>query len=250
MLPPDLAPFAAILIIATSFLAAAITAAASVGGGLLLIAVMSSLMAAPAVVPVHGVIMVGSNAGRFALLRKWVDWPTLGVFALGALLGGAIGSQLVIGLPASALRLAIAGFILFTVWGPKVRLPLGTLSIAIAGAISTFLTLFVGASGPFMTSILAKMPSYDRMNLIGTVGACMTLQHGFKVVIFALLGFAYAPWAPFIAICIAAGFAGTFLGTRLLRRIDEALFRTGLKWVLTVFAVYLLGAGLAALIRS
>jgi uncharacterized membrane protein YfcA len=247
LLPPGTGGLPALLIVATSFLGSATTAAFSIGGGLLLIAVMAAVLPAAVVVPVHGVIMVGSNAGRFAILRRAVDWPTVGWFAAGAAIGGAVGSQVVFGLPAPALRLAIAGFVLFTQWGPKVDLPLGRRSFVVAGTLSTFLTLFVGASGPFMTAVLSKMPGYDRVNLIATSGACMTLQHAAKVAIFAAAGFAYAPWAPFLALCLAAGFAGTFLGTRLLKRLDERVFRSALRWILTALAAYLLVAGVLAL---
>ena len=240
-------PLAAGIILAVSFLGSATTAAFSIGGGLLLIAVMTTLMPAAVVVPVHGVVMVGSNAGRFAILHRAVDWPTVGWFSVGALIGGLVGSQIVMSLPAAALRLLIAGFILFTQWGPKVSLPLGKRSFVVAGTLSTFLTLFVGASGPFMTAVLAKVPRFDRVNLIATGGACMTLQHTAKVLIFAGLGFAYAPWVPFIALCIATGFAGTILGTRLLKRLDERVFRFALRWILTALAIYLGIAGLNAL---
>ena len=246
-LPSALSPGAALVIVAVSFLGSAITAAFSIGGGLLLIAVMTTLMPAPAVVPVHGVVMVGSNAGRSAILRRGIDWPTVGWFSGGALVGGLVGSQVVFGLPATALRLLIAGFILFTQWGPKVSLPLGRPSFVAAGTLSTFLTLFVGASGPFMTAVLSKMPSYDRVTLIATSGACMTLQHALKVAIFAAGGFAYAAWLPFVAACLAFGLAGTVLGTRLLKRLDERLFRAALRWLLTALAGYLLVAGLASL---
>ena len=247
LLPPALDALPAGAIIAVSFLGSATTAAFSVGGGLLLIAVMTALMPVATVVPVHGVVMVGSNAGRSAILRRAVDRRTVAWFAGGAVAGGLVGSQVVFGLPAPALRLAIAGFILFTQWGPKVSLPLGRTSFVAAGTLSTFLTLFVGASGPFMTAILSKMPGYDRVTLIATSGACMTIQHGLKVTIFALGGFAYAPWVPFMAACLAAGFAGTVLGTRLLKRLDERVFRAGLRWLLTALAAYLLLAALLSL---
>ena len=252
-LPPGLSPLAAAVVIGTSLLGSAITAAFSIGGGLLLITVMAAVVPASALVPVHGVVMVGSNAGRFAVLRDHVDWPTYGWFALGAGIGGLAGGGLLsalgtITLPGPALRLVIAGFVLFTQWGPKVTLPLGRRSFTAAGVFSTFLTLFVGASGPFMTAILAKMPGYARQTLIATSGACMTLQHAAKCLVFVALGFAYAPWLPFIGACIAVGFVGTLCGTALLGRLNEGVFRGVLKWLLTGLAVYLAVSALLALL--
>ena len=236
-----------VVIVAASFAGSALTAAFSVGGGLLLIAVMTTLMPPLAVVPVHGAVMVGSNAGRAGVLARGIDWRRWGWFAIGAAVGAAIGSQVVLALPGSALRLLIAGFILFTQWGPKVSLPLGRGSLVAAGLLSTILTLFVGASGPFLSALLARVRDYDRVALIATGGACMTLQHGLKVAIFAAAGFAYADWLPLIGTCLAAGFAGTLAGTRMLEGLSETTFRTALRWLLTALATYLLAASVLAL---
>ncbi|RFB05356.1 sulfite exporter TauE/SafE family protein [Parvularcula marina] len=241
---PDLAPnlgtFAEITVIVVSFLAAGVTATFSIGGGLLLIGVMGVLAPVTAVVPVHGAIMMGGNAGRAFVFRRGLDLPIFGAVFAGALLGALIGGQIVTTLPAAALRLLIAGFILFSQWGPKLRLPFGRKSFFLAGTVSTILNLFVGASGPFITALLAAVPRYDRINLQATAAACMTVQHGLKIVVFGLAGFAFAPWLPLILLSIAAGFAGTLLGAKLLSRFDENQFRSALKWILTALAIYMI----------
>lgn len=231
----------AALIILFSFVGSAITAAFSIGGGLLLIAIISFLVPAGAVIPVHGAIMIGSNAGRASLLFRYIDWRIIGWFTAGALLGALFGSRVVAVLPAWAFRLSIAGFILFTQWGPKLKaIGLGPRAYVVSGAISTFLTLFVGASGPFMTTVISKAHHLARQGLIATTGACMTLQHGLKVVVFAAAGFFYAPWLPLIVAALVSGFFGTLLGTRLLGHLPEHVFRRVLKWLLTGIAVYLI----------
>ncbi len=230
----------ALLIIVTSFIGSAVTAAFSIGGGLLLIAVMSSLLPGGAVIPVHGAIMIGSNAGRAGLLLRYIDWPIIGWFVIGAIVGATIGATIVTTLPSWIFRLLIAGFILFTQWGPKIRaIGLGPKAYALAGTISTFLTLFVGASGPFMSVIISKVAHLGRQGIIATSGACMTIQHSLKVAIFAAAGFFYAEWIPLITASLVSGLIGTAIGTNILSRLPEVLFRRVLKWMLTAMAGYL-----------
>lgn len=246
-LAPGLGPTAELTVLAATFLANAITGAFSIGGGLLLIAVLGTLAPAVAVVPVHGAIMFAGNLGRAIVFQRGLDLPTFGAVVAGALLGALLGGQIVTTLPATVLRLLIAGFILFTQWGPPLRLPFGRRSFFLAGAASTVLNLFVGASGPFITALLAQVPHYDRIRLQGTAAACMTVQHGLKIVVFGLGGFLFVPWLGLIALASALGVLGTLVGARVLAAFDEATFRQALKAILTGLAGWMIVSTLLTL---
>jgi uncharacterized membrane protein YfcA len=74
------------------------------------------------------------------------------------------------------------------------------------------------------------------------------LQHGLKVVVFGLAGFAFASWLPLIAAMILSGYIGTVTGTRLLENLPEEKFRFWFKILLTLLAADMIQRGLAALI--
>lgn len=241
-LPDGLPLWAAFAAIFASFLTAALTAAFGLGGGLALLAVMSAVFPAPAVVPIHGVAQLGSNAGRFFLQRKDVVWPIVLWFTAGGILGAGLGGRIAVELPVWALRAGVGVFILVTVWGPRPKsLSPGVTTFFSTGAIAAFLTMFFGATGPIAATMLAAA-RLGRLNLVATHAACMSAQHGLKIVAFGLLGFAFGPWTLIIAALLAAGFAGTALGTRFLRRMPEKTFTRGFRYILTVIAVYLLAA--------
>lgn len=240
LLPSDLAAWFAVTLVAVSFLTSMLSAALGLGGGVLLLATMAPLLPAAAIIPVHGMVQLGSNVGRVTLQRAHIDWPTFVYFLVGGVIGAAIGGQLVVNLPGRWLLAGLGLFILFSVWGPKPRVhrDSGLVSVAM-GAVASFLTMFFGATGPFVAATLAaRLP--DRQAYVGTHAACMTAQHGLKIVVFGVLGFAFAPWLPLIVAMVATGFAGTVVGTRLLHVLPEQLFRTALKAVLTLLAFNLL----------
>ena len=70
--------------------------------------------------------------------------------------------------------------------------------------------------------------------------ACMSVQHGLKVGAFVVLGFAFADWVPFLIAMVAAGFVGTVLGNRILKRLPDKGFDTVFKGILTLLALRLL----------
>ena len=240
ILPEGVPAWAAILCIIAAFAAAALTAAFGIGGGLALLAVMSAVLPAPAVVPVHGVAQLGSNVGRFVLQLKDTVWPIVLWFSAGGLLGALAGGRLAVEMPVWALRGGVAFFILFTVWGPKPKgFSPGVITFFTTGAVASFLTMFFGATGPIAATMLSAT-KLDRLNTVATHAACMTAQHGLKILVFGVLGFAYGPWVWLILAILVFGFAGTWLGTRYLRRMPEKVFRRGFRAVLTIIAIYLL----------
>ncbi len=238
--PDDVAPIIGYIIIGASFFTALLTAAFGLGGGLALLATMSALLPAPAVIPIHGAGQMSANFSRFVFLRRHVDWKIIAWFSGGAILGALIGGQIAISLPERGLRLAIALFILFTLWGPKIKgFAPGPTSFAGTGVVGTILTMFFGATGPVVATMLSQTP-LDRMQLVGTHAAAMVSQHGLKCIAFAALGFAYVDWAGLIIAMIAASTAGSYVGGKLLLKMPEVHFKRGFKIILSVFAVLLL----------
>jgi uncharacterized membrane protein YfcA len=245
--PEGVSPLAAGLVIVTSYFTAALTAAFGLGGGLGLLAVMSALFPPAAVIPVHGVAQLGANFSRFALQRRDVVWPIVLWFGAGGLIGTALGGRVFVELPEPALRAAVGGFILATVWGPKPRgFAPGVTSFFVTGAVGAFLTMFFGATGPIAAAMLSAT-KLDRLKTVATHAGCMVVQHGLKTVAFGFIGFAFAAWAFLVAAVLVAGFLGTLTGVRLLRAMPEAFFRRGFRLVLTFFGFYLVSAAAWAL---
>lgn len=239
-LPPDVDMLAASLLAGMSFVGGFFTAAMGIGGGVMLIAVMATLMPAAAVIPVHGVVQIGSNAARAVLQRAHIDWKTSLYFFLGSIIGVAIGGSIVVTLPTDILKGGLALFILYTVWGPKLKFVSdGYLSVSLIGLIASFLTMFFGATGVFIAGLMNQR-GYTPRQFVGTHSVCMGLQHVLKIVVFGLLGFAFADWLGVIAMMLIGGVTGTFLGSLLLNRLPAAMFKKGLKVILTLLALNLL----------
>ena len=233
-------PVAATLL-ALSFVSSFITVAFGIGGGAVMLAVMAVLLPAAAIIPVHGLVQLGSNAGRLSIMLRHVHRAILPAFLIGAVLGVTLGGAMVVQLPAGAIQLGVGLFIL---WSVFFRPPaFMRSSAALNGMISSFLTMFFGGTGPFVATYV-KAQDLDRVRHVATHAALMTIQHLLKIAVFGLLGFAFAEWIGFVAILIAAGFGGTLVGRMALTRIDERRFKLALTAVLSVLALRLIWSGL------
>ncbi len=245
MLPPDLAVWQVIALVFTSVGTSFLTAAAGIGGGVVLIAVLAAILPPTVLIPVHGVVQIGSNGGRAVMMARYVVPRLLLPFIIGSVIGAAIGGLIVVELPPALLQLGLGGFILFSIWGKVPRIE-GDYALTLGGVVSTFLTMFFGATGPFVAGML-KTLKLERMAHSATMAFFMTAQHSLKVLAFGFLGFAFGPYLGLIAMMIAAGLIGTWLGKRFLLSIDDRRFHLALNAVLGLLALQLLWRGVTTL---
>lgn len=243
--PPGVSPLMFAGFCLLSFFTSALTVVAGIGGGIALLTVLVSFLPPMVVLPVHGLVQIGSNAGRAVMFRSHLIVPVLGWFSLGAFLGAALAGRVFVALPTALIEVLIGLFVLYTVWGPKRRrrslpargfLPLGT--------FTTFAAVFVGGTGPLVASFLPP-EQLGRHRMVATHAGCMTLQHGAKALAFGFIGFHYPPWLPLIIAMIGCGLLGTALGRQALGFIAEKTFVRLFRVVLTLLALRLLVSALA-----
>jgi uncharacterized membrane protein YfcA len=226
-----------------SVVTSALSAAAGIGGGTLLIIAMAQVMPATALIPVHGMVQLGSNAGRATLTWRHVRWDIVAAFLPGVIVGAVVAAWLLIRLPHGVLELCIAAFVLYSCWGPGLpQRAVGRVGTVIAGAVTTLLSSLVGASGPMVASFI-KLGMSERLPRVATFATCMTLQHLTKAFIFGFAGFVFRDWLGLMLVMVAAGFVGTWLGLRLLNRVSDHRFDFLFKWVLTLLALRLIWLG-------
>ena len=246
LLPPAVPAWGALVMMAAAAVGGFVTAAFGIGGGVMLLAVMTLFLSAPAAIPLHGVVQLASNAGRTAMLRRSVDGRILLAFALGGAAGAALGGRVLVALPAAWLELALGLFVLSACWLPLPAPGRGSLlRVTAGGAVTGLLTLFVGATGPLVAVVVRAM-RLDRRVHMATFSACMTLQHGTKLAVFGVAGFAFGPYLPWLAAMAACVLAGTWLGRQVLERLHDRLFRRILTVLLTLIALHLVARALTA----
>ena len=234
-------------LVAASFLTSAITATFGIGGGVMLLVLMSYAMPGPVLIPVHGAVQVGSNAGRAWRARADVAWPVALPFAAGAVLGAFLAGPLVVELPEAVFRIGLGTFVLVITYLPMPGLSApGRLGYGLGGVVTAFLSVLFGAAGPMLIAALSRSIP-ERMRLVATTAMCMATQHLLKVVVFGALGFAFADWAPLVGLMIATGYAGTVVGLGLLARVPERRFRLLFRLMITVLALDLVRRGIMAL---
>ena len=235
----------AIALIVLSFVTSLITATFSLGGGSLMIAAMALVLPPVVVVPVHACVQFGSNAGRAWVQRAHIQWHFILWLTAGALVGSILGGRLAFLLPEKWFAAAIGVFVLVTTWLPQ---PPGLADRRtvqfFGGVIVSAVGMVVGAAGPLLAAFVRGIP--DRRQLVATHAMLNSLQHVIKVVVFAAMGFVFRDYVLLILAMVAAGFVGTTVGSRLLTRVPERVFRLAFRLLLSAVAIGLIWQALAS----
>ena len=238
--PADMSQLAFFLLTLASLVTSFMTAAFGIGGGVVLIVVMALLVPPAALIPVHGIIQLGSNGGRVAIMTKDVVWRPMMPFILGTVIGAIAGGLVAVQLPIWLVQLGLGLFILIVVF-TKLP-PIQQKYVFAGGIISSFLTMFFGATGNFIAAMVKTM-KLDPLPHVATHSMMMTFQHLIKVIVFGIIGFHFAPYWPLIFVMLISGFVGTVIGRQFLIKAGQHYFKPILNTILALAALRLIYAG-------
>jgi len=231
-----------VVLVVACFVTATISGILGMAGGVTLLGVMTALLPAPVVVPLHGIVQLASNWTRTWAFRRHVRWSIFFTFMVPAVLGVAVAATIWADLTLTWFRAWVGVFILFfLVWRrykPKLRNP-PIWSYSVLGLAAGLLTIFVGATGPFLAPFFLR-DDFDNEQVIATKAVCQTWLHLLKIPAFLALSFNYTPYTPVLVGLVVAVVGGTYLGKYLLNRISKEHFVFWFQLVLGILAVYLI----------
>ncbi|MGI9295437.1 MAG: TSUP family transporter [Pseudomonadales bacterium] len=219
----------------------------SVGpSGAVTFATMATLLPPAAVVPIHAIVEAGAGISRTWLLRQFVDWRVVFPFIAGGILGLSVAAPLLNLnlLSHDVLRTLLGATILTIAWlplpalGDRVR----TFS-SFSGLGTSFLTLFVGATGPLVNALMGR--SYqDHRQVLGTSSACMLFQHAAKIPIFVMMGFSFLAFTKLLILLLLAITAGTWVGRQVLIKVPQHIIKPVFKGLITILGLNLMWQGI------
>jgi hypothetical protein len=222
--------------------AGGIAAVAGFGVGSVLTPLLGMTLGLKLAVAAASIPHVIGTALRLWIVRAHLDRRVLLSFGLTSAAGGLIGAALQSVASSPVLTIVFASLLLFAgiggVTGYSSRMHFGRRGAWIGGALSGFLGGLVGNQGGIRS---AAMLGFDvpKEAFVATSTAIALVVDGARVPIYVVTqGDALAPHAPLIVGAATAVVAGTLLGTWLLRRVPERVFRPIVGALLIVLAFF------------
>jgi len=217
----------------------------AMGGGIILVLTLPYFLPAAAIIPIHGATQFASNFSRLLLSFPDVVWHYVVQFFLGAIIGSLLVSYFLIQLSSEAMPLYIACYLLLSLWfKPSNKLFSKIENFYVLGVLQTGLGLIVGAPGPMTVTLLYKQLSSGLINnknqVIATASLLMGITNANKVLVFAIIGFQYLEYSSVLIATITGAILGSFIGTKLRKKIPNQHFLLMMKALITLIAMHTL----------
>ena len=187
-LPDSVSLAGALALILINLLCSFISTALSLGGGLLMLVSLSFIVPPVALVPVHGIIQLGSNFARIFVSLKDLDIKIILPFMGGTLIGSFLGANVVEVLSPAIGQIGVGLFILYSLFGkfPK----LGKKYIFLEELLHLPCQSCLEPQGPLVATLIKNM-NFNPIKHVATHGSMMTFQHLFKSFAYFFIGFSF-----------------------------------------------------------
>lgn len=217
----------------------------AMGGGIILVLTLPYFLPAAAIIPIHGATQFASNFSRLLLSFPDVVWRYVVQFFIGAIMGSLLVSAFLIQLSSEAMPLYIACYLLLSLWFKPFNVLFCKIeNFYVLGILQTGLGLIVGAPGPMTVTLLYKRLSMghigNKNQVIATASLLMGITNANKVLVFAVIGFQYIEYSSILIATITGAILGSFIGTKLRKKIPNHHFMPMMKILITLIALHTL----------
>ncbi|MCK6585995.1 MAG: sulfite exporter TauE/SafE family protein [Polyangiaceae bacterium] len=246
----DLTPSLLVLTAVLALAAGTLGGVVGFGSAVILLPLCNFLFGPRAAVPVLTIAALLGNLSRAGVSFREIDWKAVGLYLSGAVPAALAGSILFVKLEAQWLPALFGGFVIASVparrWAKRNDLTMKAKHLPVLGAAMGFLSAIVSTTGPlnapFFLSYGLVGGAYLATEALGAAGVHIT-----KALVYGR--FQVAETRELVAgLAIGACMiAGSYLGKKLVSRIEPARFIQVVEVLLIVSGAIMIGQAVLAL---
>jgi uncharacterized membrane protein YfcA len=168
------------------------------------------------------------NIGRITFFRHGLDKKVLLLFGVPSFLSSLLAATLVGDLSQTLLKLILGIFLIFIsltfLFKPKLAFPANPKSLVLGGGISGFIVGLIGTGGALRATFLTGL-KLDKEKYIATAAVIALGTDATRIPSYLASGFLAEQYYYFIPILFGIALAGSFVGRKIVKRIDQEKFK-------------------------
>jgi uncharacterized protein len=168
------------------------------------------------------------NLGRITFFRQGFDKKIMFQFGVPSVLLSLLGAFLIGILPQSILKLILGIFLIVTSGSllvkPGLKLPANTGTYVAGGSVTGFITALVGTGGALRATLLQGF-NLEKVKYIATAATIALATDVTRIPVYLSQGFLAEQYYLYLPVLFGIALAGSFIGRKIVRRINQELFR-------------------------
>jgi len=216
-----------LLVLTIGLIAGTISGIVGFGSSIMLMPVLVLVFGPREAVPIMAIAATLANLSRVAVWWREIQWRVVGVYALTAVPGAALGARSLLVLPTHIVEVALAAFFIAMIplrrWLAVRKFKLALWHLAVVGAIIGYLTGIVVSTGPINAPAFLAY-GLVKGSFLGTEAMSSLTVYVTKSLVFRSYG--ALPETAIVQGVIIGGSltAGSVIAKRFVRRMDADKF--------------------------
>lgn len=177
------------------------------------------------------------NLSRIIFFRQGFEKKIILQFGVPSVLLSLLGAFLIGVLPQPVLKLILGIFLIVTsvsfLAKPGLKFPANTATFIAGGSITGFITALVGTGGALRATLLQGF-NIEKVKYIATAAIIALATDVTRIPVYISQGFLTEQYYLHLPILFSIALAGSFIGRKIVKRIDQEKFR---KMVLVVIVL-------------
>lgn len=168
------------------------------------------------------------NLSRIIFFRQGFDKKIILQFGMPSILFSLLGALMIGVLPQPVLKLVLGIFLITTsvsfLIKPELKIPANTSTFIAGGSVTGFITALVGTGGALRATLLQGF-NIEKIKYIATAATIALATDATRIPVYISQGFLTEQYFIYIPILFGIAISGSFLGRRIVKRINQELFR-------------------------
>jgi len=168
------------------------------------------------------------NLARITFFRQGFDKRIILQFGVPSVLLSLLGAFLIGVLPQPILKLILGIFLIVTsisfLTKPTLKFPANTGMFIMGGSMTGFITALVGTGGALRATMLQGF-NIEKVKYIATAATIALATDITRIPVYISQGFLTEQYYFYIPILFGIALAGSFMGRRIVRSINQDIFR-------------------------
>ena len=174
------------------------------------------------------ILHISGNISKISIFRQGLNWKILVIFGIPSVALALLGANLIEHIPQDMMKLILGCFLIVfsvsSILKPHITISSSKRNLVAGGSLSGFLAGLIGTGGALRASFLTGL-GLEKFTYIATAASIALMTDAIRIPVYLSNGFLEEQNYWYIPILIAIAVCGSLIGKKIIKNLDNSVFR-------------------------